>query len=119
MTCATWFAAAFGGREFPSNSRIPFDSKRALSDQVADVRKNKIVCDSQLEQSHLKLDETFLRNLAIAGCIMTGESTTAEVGREIFDLLLRVAAGEMTKSKTLGHREYFIPYKIQDLCVIG
>jgi altronate hydrolase len=52
-----------------------------------------------------------------AGRIMTGESTIAEVGREIFDLLLRVAAGEMTKSETLGHREYFIPYKTEDLCV--
>lgn len=52
-----------------------------------------------------------------AGRIMTSESTIAEVGREIFDLLLRVAAGERTKSETLGHRGYFIPYTTQDLCV--
>lgn len=51
-----------------------------------------------------------------AGRIMTGELTIAEVGREIFELILRVAAGESTKSEALGHREYFIPYKVQDLC---
>jgi altronate dehydratase large subunit len=51
-----------------------------------------------------------------AGRIMTGESTIAEVGREIFELILRVAAGDSTKSEALGHREYFIPYKVQDLC---
>jgi altronate hydrolase len=46
-----------------------------------------------------------------AGRIADGESTVAEVGREIFDLLLRVASGEKTSSERLGHKE-FVPWRI-------
>jgi len=46
-----------------------------------------------------------------AGRIADGESTVAEVGREIFDLLLRVASGERTRSERLGHKE-FVPWRI-------
>lgn len=52
-----------------------------------------------------------------AGRIITGEATVQEVGREIFTSVLDTAAGEETKSERLGHREYCIPYKHQDLCV--
>lgn len=52
-----------------------------------------------------------------AGRIVTGEAGVAEVGREIFDRVLDVAAGASSKAEALGHREYFIPYKFQDLCV--
>jgi altronate hydrolase len=46
-----------------------------------------------------------------AGRIADGESTVAEVGREIFDLVLRVASGERTCSERLGHKE-FVPWRI-------
>lgn len=46
-----------------------------------------------------------------AGKIADGESSVGEVGREIFDLLLRVASGERTSSERLGHHE-FVPWRI-------
>jgi altronate hydrolase len=46
-----------------------------------------------------------------AGAIAEGERTVQEVGREIFDLLLRVASGAKTHSEELGHKE-FVPWRI-------
>ena len=46
-----------------------------------------------------------------AGRILEGGATLEEVGREIYDLILRVAAGEKTASETLGHREFSLVYK--------
>jgi altronate hydrolase len=46
-----------------------------------------------------------------AGLIADGEKTVEETGREIFDLLLRVASGERTASERLGHHE-FVPWRI-------
>jgi len=46
-----------------------------------------------------------------AGRIADGESTVSAVGREIFDLMLRVASGEKTASERLGHKE-FVPWRI-------
>ncbi|MEK7404630.1 MAG: altronate dehydratase family protein [Acidobacteriota bacterium] len=46
-----------------------------------------------------------------AGRIGDGEATIAEVGREIFDLVLRVASGELTAAERFGHRE-FVPWRI-------
>ncbi len=46
-----------------------------------------------------------------AGRIADGDATVAEVGREIFDLLLRVASGHRTASERLGHHE-FVPWRI-------
>lgn len=46
-----------------------------------------------------------------AGRVTDGEATVAGVGREIFDLLLRVASGERTASERLGHKE-FVPWRI-------
>jgi altronate hydrolase len=51
-----------------------------------------------------------------AGRIMTSEASIAEVGREIFDCIVDVAVGKPSKSEALGHREYFVPYKVQELC---
>jgi altronate dehydratase large subunit len=52
-----------------------------------------------------------------AGRIVTGEASVVEIGEQIFNAVLEVAAGKQTKSEALGHREYCIPYKHQDLCV--
>ena len=46
-----------------------------------------------------------------AGRIADGEATVQQVGREILDLLLRVASGEQTCSERLGHKE-FVPWRI-------
>jgi altronate hydrolase len=46
-----------------------------------------------------------------AGLIADGERTIQQVGREIFDLILRVASGEKTKAEILGHHE-FVPWRI-------
>jgi altronate hydrolase len=46
-----------------------------------------------------------------AGAIADGERSVAEVGREIFDWVVRVASGEQTASERLGHRE-FVPWRI-------
>lgn len=46
-----------------------------------------------------------------AGRIADGEATVQEVGREIFDLVIRVASGERTCAERLGHKE-FVPWRI-------
>jgi altronate dehydratase large subunit len=46
-----------------------------------------------------------------AGRILEGRGTLAEVGTEIYDKALRVAAGEPTQSETLGHQEFVLTYK--------
>jgi altronate hydrolase len=46
-----------------------------------------------------------------AGAIADGERSVADVGREIFDLLVRAASGERTAAERLGHRE-FVPWRI-------
>ncbi|MEA3211500.1 MAG: altronate hydrolase [Chthoniobacter sp.] len=46
-----------------------------------------------------------------AGRILEGAATLDEVGREIYDRILRVAAGEKTASEALGHQEFSLVYK--------
>lgn len=46
-----------------------------------------------------------------AGRIADGEATIESVGREIFDMVLRVASGEHTCAERLGHKE-FVPWRI-------
>ena len=46
-----------------------------------------------------------------AGTIADGTATVEEVGKEIFEFLLRVASGEKTKAEILGHHE-FVPWRI-------
>jgi altronate hydrolase len=46
-----------------------------------------------------------------AGAIADGEKTMQQVGKEIFDLMLRVASGEKTCAERLGHKE-FVPWRI-------
>lgn len=46
-----------------------------------------------------------------AGLIADGEKTVRDVGREIFDMALRVASGERTCAEQLGHHE-FVPWRI-------
>lgn len=54
-----------------------------------------------------------------AGRIMTGEASLPEVGAEIVRLIEQIAAGLPTRAEALGHREYCIPYKVQDLCEVS
>lgn len=46
-----------------------------------------------------------------AGRIADGMSTLEDVGRDIFDSLLRIASGERSKAELLGHHE-FVPWRI-------
>ncbi|NUQ65380.1 MAG: UxaA family hydrolase [Pirellulales bacterium] len=46
-----------------------------------------------------------------AGRILEGEAALDAVGREIYDLVLRVAGGEQTASEQLGHQEFILTYK--------
>lgn len=43
-----------------------------------------------------------------AGTIITGQETLKEVGTRIFQKIIRVASGELTKSEILGHNEFAI-----------
>jgi altronate hydrolase len=45
------------------------------------------------------------------GRIADGEAGIEDVGREIFNLLLRVASGERIAAERLGHKE-FVPWRI-------
>ncbi|MFO1350088.1 MAG: UxaA family hydrolase [Gammaproteobacteria bacterium] len=46
-----------------------------------------------------------------AGRILEGAATLDEVGREIYDLILALAAGKQSKSEELGHQEFILTYK--------
>lgn len=46
-----------------------------------------------------------------AGRILDGRGTLDEVGREIYDLVLDVAAGKAPASERLGHQEFILTYK--------
>jgi altronate hydrolase len=46
-----------------------------------------------------------------AGVIADGDKTIQEVGRQIFEAILRTASGERTKAEILGHHE-FVPWRI-------
>lgn len=46
-----------------------------------------------------------------AGRILEGRATLDEVGREIYDLVLAVGAGQATASERLGHQEFILTYK--------
>lgn len=46
-----------------------------------------------------------------AGRIADGEATVEEVGKEIFETVLRTASGERTCAERLGHKE-FVPWRI-------
>ncbi len=46
-----------------------------------------------------------------AGVIAEGEKTIEDIGRQIFETVLRVASGERTCAERLGHQE-FVPWRI-------
>jgi altronate hydrolase len=46
-----------------------------------------------------------------AGRILQGRASLDQVGREIRDLVLEVAAGRQTASERLGHQEFILTYK--------
>ena len=48
-----------------------------------------------------------------AGRVITEDATLDEIGREIFEMMIRVSNGDLTKAESLGHREFGI-YRIGD-----
>ncbi|WP_018973014.1 UxaA family hydrolase [Rudaea cellulosilytica] len=49
-----------------------------------------------------------------AGRVLEGKSTLDEVGDDIFNLVVSVASGALSKSESLGHREFVLTYKSID-----
>ena len=48
-----------------------------------------------------------------AGTIVSDGATVEDVGREIYEMLLRVASGEQTKSEAQGLGDYeYVPWQI-------
>jgi altronate dehydratase large subunit len=55
-----------------------------------------------------KTYERMKENIDIdAGAIIDGRSTIEDVGKQIFEEVLRVASGKKTKAEILGHNELF------------
>ena len=54
-----------------------------------------------------------------ADSIITGSESAADVGVRIVDLIQAVGSGHQTKSESLGHKEYAIPYKPGRACDVG
>ncbi|MEM0966307.1 MAG: UxaA family hydrolase [Verrucomicrobiota bacterium] len=50
-----------------------------------------------------------------AGRVLTGEISLDDAAEELIELIVSIAAGEPSKPEAIGHREYFIPYKHQDI----
>ena len=50
-----------------------------------------------------------------AGRVLNGELTLAQAARELAGLVRAVAAGELSKPERLGHREYSVIYKYQNV----
>jgi altronate dehydratase large subunit len=50
-----------------------------------------------------------------AGRVLQGECTLEQAGEELLELVIQVAGGGSTKPEQLGHREFFIPYKHQNI----
>lgn len=48
-----------------------------------------------------------------AGSLLEGAFTQEQMALQLARLIARTAAGQLTKSEALGHKEYFIPYKYQ------
>jgi altronate dehydratase large subunit len=46
-----------------------------------------------------------------AGKILSEEVSLNEVGKEIFDMIIKVAGGEQTCSERLLHQEFVLGYK--------
>ena len=44
-----------------------------------------------------------------AGRILLGEETVEDVGKRIFEEIVEVANGKLTKAESLGHREFVLP----------
>jgi altronate hydrolase len=49
-----------------------------------------------------------------AGRMLTGEKTLDEIGDELAEHVIAIAAGQPSKPEALGHREYFVMYKHQE-----
>ena len=50
-----------------------------------------------------------------AGRVLSGEVTMDEAADELMELIADVAAGRQSKPERLGHREFFLMYKHQDV----
>jgi altronate dehydratase large subunit len=49
-----------------------------------------------------------------AGLVLSGQCTQDELTLSLADMVANVARGTKTKSESLGHHEFFVPYKYQE-----
>ncbi|QTL97197.1 D-galactarate dehydratase [Iocasia frigidifontis] len=49
-----------------------------------------------------------------AGRVLAGDCTLDQSAESLAQMIANVASGVLTKSESLGHKEYFIPYKYQE-----
>jgi altronate hydrolase len=49
-----------------------------------------------------------------AGPVLTRDQTLDQAALRLLELVVNVAAGNLTKPEKLGHREYFVMYKHQN-----
>ena len=49
-----------------------------------------------------------------AGKIISGTASVDDIGKEIYEQIINVAEGSMTKSEALGHKEFVLTYKTFD-----
>ena len=53
-----------------------------------------------------------------AGLLLDGNICTEELAFKLAAYVLGICRGQLTKAESLGHVEYFIPYKNQDKTVM-
>jgi altronate hydrolase len=54
-----------------------------------------------------------------AGPVLTRAQTLDQAAKDLGDLVVKIAAGQLTKPEQLGHREYFVMYKHQNTPSLG
>lgn len=53
-----------------------------------------------------------------AGPVLEGTASLDEMSNQLLNLVAHIAEGHQSKSESLGHKEYYIPYKYQSKTVI-
>lgn len=49
-----------------------------------------------------------------AGAVLEGKCTLTQAACRLAELVIQIASGQCTKSETMGHHEFFLPYKYQE-----
>ena len=100
-------AIASGDNDNGSSGNVAFTTGRGSMFGAKPVPSLKLATNTPMYQ---RLEEDMDIN---TGAILDGECTLAEMGERIFDLMLRTASGEPSKSELLGLGDNeFVPWQI-------